>query len=323
MTNDQYTTFSGLLNVSKAIITSLERADYIDRLLIVAALLFFVLVCAFIIKRRVLDKGLRIVSFVGRLVPRGAKSKASQSAIKSASSLASVAMSTATALLSTASTIAAVASSSVSASSSNSASETMASPIPEATSTPIIDEVYDSISSSTEDFTPTYMPTTPAMTSTASSAAPEESTASEDILASQTQSVDAEPTEKEELFIDESLFDTDEELSNSDLDSDDDTLPPPEQLLPEEMEDFLPESIPLEDGLFESVLEEEDLADRTVLLDTLLTEAAEEGKMDDALDAALEKAQEPLFGKPSKHDADTLQDVAEEAEEAVHQRDEL
>jgi hypothetical protein len=70
MTGDQYSTFSNLLTTSKALITALERADFLDRILILAALIFFALVCAFIIKRRVVDKGLRIAGFATRLIPR-------------------------------------------------------------------------------------------------------------------------------------------------------------------------------------------------------------------------------------------------------------
>lgn len=70
MTGEQYSTFANLLNTSKAIINSLERADTLDRLLILAALVLFGLVCAWIIKRRVLDRGLRIFSLASRLIPR-------------------------------------------------------------------------------------------------------------------------------------------------------------------------------------------------------------------------------------------------------------
>jgi hypothetical protein len=47
----------------------MQRADTLDRLLIFAALLFFGLVCLFIIKRRILDRGLRIVGVIGKLAP--------------------------------------------------------------------------------------------------------------------------------------------------------------------------------------------------------------------------------------------------------------
>lgn len=72
LTNEQYSTLSIFLNTSQALITSLERADTMDRLLMGAALLFFILVCLFIIKRRILDRGLRVMNV---LVGRGGKNK--------------------------------------------------------------------------------------------------------------------------------------------------------------------------------------------------------------------------------------------------------
>ncbi|KAL8293724.1 hypothetical protein RQP46_000425 [Phenoliferia psychrophenolica] len=71
MTSDQYSTFSTLLTTSKALITSLEQADMLDRLILLFAFIFFCLCCAWIIKRRVLDKGLRVAGAVGRVVAGG------------------------------------------------------------------------------------------------------------------------------------------------------------------------------------------------------------------------------------------------------------
>jgi hypothetical protein len=50
----------------------MQRADTLDRLLILAALFFFGLVCLFIVKRRILDRGLRVFGVIGKLVPRRA-----------------------------------------------------------------------------------------------------------------------------------------------------------------------------------------------------------------------------------------------------------
>lgn len=69
MTGEQYSTFTNILNTSKNLIVSMERADVIDRLLIGAALIFFGLVCLYILKRRVLDKGIRVAALFGKLVP--------------------------------------------------------------------------------------------------------------------------------------------------------------------------------------------------------------------------------------------------------------
>merc|ERR1712093_211035 len=59
LTSNQYTSFSDILNASKTLITPLEKADTLDRLLLLAALVFFLLVCLLIVKRRIIDRGLR------------------------------------------------------------------------------------------------------------------------------------------------------------------------------------------------------------------------------------------------------------------------
>jgi len=51
---------TGLLGASKQLVTALEKADWLDRLLIFAALAFFTLVVLFILKQRIVDRGLRI-----------------------------------------------------------------------------------------------------------------------------------------------------------------------------------------------------------------------------------------------------------------------
>lgn len=71
MTSEQYSTFSTLLTTSKALITSLERADFLDRLILLFALIFFGLCCAWIFKRRVVDKGIKVASALGRVASRG------------------------------------------------------------------------------------------------------------------------------------------------------------------------------------------------------------------------------------------------------------
>lgn len=53
--------------------TALEKADRMDKLLIVAGLVFFSLVVLFILKQRVIDRGIRIALFWTRFIPRKAK----------------------------------------------------------------------------------------------------------------------------------------------------------------------------------------------------------------------------------------------------------
>ncbi|KAI7952077.1 hypothetical protein MJO28_007761 [Puccinia striiformis f. sp. tritici] len=52
-TSDQYMNFGGLMKTSKALISSLKRAE---------TLIFFGLVCLYILEKRILDKGVSIIS---------------------------------------------------------------------------------------------------------------------------------------------------------------------------------------------------------------------------------------------------------------------
>ncbi|KAI7952074.1 hypothetical protein MJO28_007758 [Puccinia striiformis f. sp. tritici] len=61
-TSDQYMNFGDLMKTSRALISSLKRADIIDRILLTGALIFFGLVCLYILKKRILDKGVSILS---------------------------------------------------------------------------------------------------------------------------------------------------------------------------------------------------------------------------------------------------------------------
>jgi len=60
---------TGLLGASKQLVTALEKADWLDRLLIFAALAFFTLVVLFILKQRIVDRGLRIAFWWTRFLP--------------------------------------------------------------------------------------------------------------------------------------------------------------------------------------------------------------------------------------------------------------
>lgn len=69
LTSNQYITFSDLLTTSRQLITSIQRADVLDRLILGAALVFFMLVCLYILKKRILDRGLSLISTVSRIKP--------------------------------------------------------------------------------------------------------------------------------------------------------------------------------------------------------------------------------------------------------------
>ena len=60
---------TSLLGTSKRLVTALEKADWLDRILIFAALTFFFLVFLFILKQRIVDRGLRIAFWWTRFIP--------------------------------------------------------------------------------------------------------------------------------------------------------------------------------------------------------------------------------------------------------------
>lgn len=68
-TSDIYTAFGTLLTTSKNLVTALEKADWLDRLLILSSLTFFLLVVAYIIKKRVIDKGLWLAFWWVKYLP--------------------------------------------------------------------------------------------------------------------------------------------------------------------------------------------------------------------------------------------------------------
>jgi len=68
-TSTTHDVLTGLLGASKQLVTALEKADWLDRLLIFAALAFFALIILFILKQRIVDRGLRIAFWWTRLLP--------------------------------------------------------------------------------------------------------------------------------------------------------------------------------------------------------------------------------------------------------------
>ena len=49
-----------LTDASKQVVTALEQTDWLDRMLIISALVLFGLVVLFVVRRRILDRELRI-----------------------------------------------------------------------------------------------------------------------------------------------------------------------------------------------------------------------------------------------------------------------
>jgi len=68
-TSTTHDILTGLLGASKQLVTALEKADWLDRLLIFAGLAFFALVVLFILKQRIVDRGLRIAFWWTRFLP--------------------------------------------------------------------------------------------------------------------------------------------------------------------------------------------------------------------------------------------------------------
>jgi len=67
----QHDMLTDLLGTSKTLVRALERSDWLDRVLIISALCFFGLVCAFILKQRIVDRSIRIAFFWTRFLPGG------------------------------------------------------------------------------------------------------------------------------------------------------------------------------------------------------------------------------------------------------------
>ncbi|KAH9833336.1 Sec20-domain-containing protein [Rhodofomes roseus] len=68
-TSSTHDVLDGLLVTSKHLITALEKSDWLDRLLVLAGLAFFILVVVFILKQRIVDRGLRIAFWWTRFIP--------------------------------------------------------------------------------------------------------------------------------------------------------------------------------------------------------------------------------------------------------------
>ncbi|KAI0656886.1 Sec20-domain-containing protein [Cubamyces menziesii] len=68
-TSGTHDVLSSLMSTSKHLITALEKADWLDRLLVLAGLVFFVLVVLFILKQRLVDRSIRIAFWWTRFIP--------------------------------------------------------------------------------------------------------------------------------------------------------------------------------------------------------------------------------------------------------------
>jgi protein transport protein SEC20 len=62
-------TLTNVMGTSRQLITALEKSDWLDRLLIMSGLAFFLLVVLFILKQRIVDRGLRVAFWWTRFLP--------------------------------------------------------------------------------------------------------------------------------------------------------------------------------------------------------------------------------------------------------------
>ncbi|TFK26623.1 Sec20-domain-containing protein [Coprinopsis marcescibilis] len=68
-TSTQHDTLSNVIETTKHIVTALEKSDWLDRVLLISAFAFFILVVLFILKQRLLDRGIQMVFWWTRFIP--------------------------------------------------------------------------------------------------------------------------------------------------------------------------------------------------------------------------------------------------------------
>ncbi|KAF9055800.1 Sec20-domain-containing protein [Panaeolus papilionaceus] len=100
-TSGQHDTLNAVMSTSKHLITALEKSDWLDRVLLISAFVFFLLVVLFILKQRILDRSIRIAFWWTRFLPSfsdddkllRAMEKGSASVVVASSTVASIASS--------------------------------------------------------------------------------------------------------------------------------------------------------------------------------------------------------------------------------------
>lgn len=70
-TSATHDTLNAVMGTSKQLITALEKSDWLDRLLIIAGVVFFFLVVLFILTQRLVGRGIRIAFWWTRFLPTG------------------------------------------------------------------------------------------------------------------------------------------------------------------------------------------------------------------------------------------------------------
>ncbi|KAH9486206.1 Vesicle transport protein SEC20 [Psilocybe cubensis] len=153
-TSTQHDTLNNLMYTSRQLVTALEKSDWLDRILILSGLAFFVLVVLFILKQRIVDRGIRIAFWWTRFIPsfgddaellRAAEKGAASVVVEASSSISSVAASLASSVIPVASSILAsmpsvVPVSPVLSESSSSSVSLISQAEPTPAETPVVDE---------------------------------------------------------------------------------------------------------------------------------------------------------------------------------------
>ncbi|KAH7103487.1 Sec20-domain-containing protein [Auriculariales sp. MPI-PUGE-AT-0066] len=145
-TTTQHDVLTDLLGTSKSLVKALERSDWLDRLLIMSALAFFALVCAFILKQRIVDRSIRIAFFWTRFLPSFGADDYDLEVLEKGSRLVTTA--TASVVAAATSTVAAVVATVTSASQQPSSTESLATV---AQSPSLVDEIAESMSRPSSD----------------------------------------------------------------------------------------------------------------------------------------------------------------------------
>lgn len=68
-TSLQHDALNSVMSTSKQLVTALEKSDWLDRILIISGFVFFLLVVLFILKQRIIDRGLKIAFWWTRFLP--------------------------------------------------------------------------------------------------------------------------------------------------------------------------------------------------------------------------------------------------------------
>jgi protein transport protein SEC20 len=68
-TSTTHDTLTNIMGTSKQLITALEKSDWMDRLLILFGLFVFFMVVLFILKQRILDRGIRVALWWTKFIP--------------------------------------------------------------------------------------------------------------------------------------------------------------------------------------------------------------------------------------------------------------